>query len=545
MTDIMLNIGEVAHVINEAYLRLGVDEARSLDEVRPLAKDSLIAWGQRWHDVADHLSREAEAWFMTVRHDVRPLSTLEMAEADLAARADPETMAIFDQMAGSAAIAAEDASQMELAWALDDVVLLLDRFMAMSEEQLHALALWVAMTHVYEDFDVVPYLFVTSAEKRCGKSLLLDLLEVLALRGRSTANISPAALYRMLDEQHPTLLFDEVDQFFPKGGKVDASKSDLIGLINAGFRKGRATYRMGGAKMRELEEFDAFGPKALAGIGGCLPDTTADRCIPIRLERKAPGVTRERYRIRVNEPEARQVGEVIGRAVSASRWSISVAGTDLPTQLNDRQQDVWEPLLAIADAAGGDWPQLARKAAVALHGEFSDETESLGVKLLTDIRAVFIAERLMTKQLADLLCAQDESPWPDWRGGSGLTSAARAKLLRPFGIRSKPIRVAGDKGRGFEQHQFHDAFDRYLLDPAVDTVGTVDNGAFDQVTPVHTSVNRSVDAGVDTRDGGAVHVTQVPSVDIGVDDSDLGFQAVVHGAHTVHTEVPQFHESER
>ena len=201
---------------------------------------------------------------------------------------------------------------------LADVVAFLDRFMAASEPQLYALALWVALTYVADRFDVVAYLFVTSPEKRSGKSLLLDLLEHLACRGRSTANISPAALYRMVAEHHPTLLIDEVDTIFASKGKnADPAKSDLAGLINAGFRKGRPAYRMGGANMRTLEEFDAFGPKALAGIGNCLPDTTCDRCVPIRLARKGRDVTKERYRIRLHESESVALGERVGAAVTA------------------------------------------------------------------------------------------------------------------------------------------------------------------------------------------------------------------------------------
>ncbi len=375
---------------------------------------------------------------------------------------------------------------------LADVVAFLDRFMAASEPQLYALALWVALTYVADRFDVVAYLFVTSPEKRSGKSLLLDLLEHLACRGRSTANISPAALYRMVAEHHPTLLIDEVDTIFASKGKnADPAKSDLAGLINAGFRKGRPAYRMGGANMRTLEEFDAFGPKALAGIGNCLPDTTCDRCVPIRLARKGRDVTKERYRIRLHESESVALGERVGAAVTA--LNLPRSWPHLPDELNDRQQDIWEPLLAIADAAGGEWPQRARSAALDLHS--GSEDDSLGVKLLGDIRIVFTDDKILTKGLVSLLNDLDEAPWSGWRKDKGISSIQLVNMLKAFGIRSHPLRVGSERGRGFELEQFDDAFARYLPD---DTVDTVDNEPNEQVSNVNSSVNTS-NPSVDTR----------------------------------------------
>ena len=380
-----------------------------------------------------------------------------------------------------------------LADALEATVAFVDRFMALSDEQLDSVALWAAMTHTVDHFDVVAYLYVTSAEKRSGKTLLLDILEQLVCRGRSTTNISPAALYRMIDEQHPTLLIDEADTIFPaKGRSADPAKSDLVGLINAGFRRGRPAYRMGGANMRELEEFDPFGPKALAGIGRCLPDTTEDRSIPIVIPRKGRGIRKERYRLRVHEAEAKQVGAHLADAIGAhdlrDRWPA------LPAELNDRQQDIWEPLLTIADAAGGDWPDRARRAAVALHAD-ADPTETLGVKLLADIRTVFTVDKLVTKQLVSLLNDLDESPWCGWRSDKGMSSVQLVNMLKPFGIKSKAVRAGDDRGRGFELDQFADTFARYLDD---DTVDTVDGETNPQVEPVNTKEVASVDASVDS-----------------------------------------------
>lgn len=410
--------------------------------------------------------------------------------------------------------------------ALDEVVAFLDRFMAMSSEQLDAVALWVAHTHLVADLRICAYLFVKSPTKRCGKSLLLDLLEKLVLNGRSTANISPAALYRMIDEQHPTLLFDEIDNIF-RQGKVDPSKAELTGLINAGFQKGRKAYRMGGANMRTLEEFDAFGPKALAGIGNCLPDTTADRAIPIVLERKARNVLKERYRIRLHEHEADALRDHLATVVGAHRGAAE-AWPKLPDELNDRQQDIWEPLLALADSAGGTWPKRAREAAIALH-KTQDDAESVASRLLADVKTIFcpvdedgaplpIVEKMLTKHLAEKLNHLDEAPWADWRAGQGVSSNQVALRLRDYGIRSKSMRIGSERGLGLEYDQLVGAFARYLTDDSRDTRDSDEKAQAGGVTDPPTA-NR--DANRDALDlGERAHVTPVTGVTAGVANPD-------------------------
>ena len=416
---------------------------------------------------------------------------------------------------------AEEYPNTELAKVLNAASALLSRFIAMSEQERIAIVLWCAMTWVADNFDVVPYLFITSAEKRCGKSLLLDLIEALVRIGRSTTNISPAALFRMIDEQHPTLLFDEVDNIFVKGRAQDPGKAELIGLINAGFRKGRPVFRMGGANNRSLEEFDAFGPKALAGIGGCLPDTTEDRCIPIRLERKERGDVRERYRIRIHEPQVRQLASALGATVKAGLEASSVTFPHLPEELSDRAQDIWEPLLLIAEVAGCDWPERARSAAVTLHAARPSRTSETTM-LLADIRKCLKDdERILTKELVSRLNAQDESPWGDRHNRMGITSADLIGMLREFGLSSKQQRVdKNTRGRGFERSQFTPIFDRYL-DSEAEAVDDVDSDPERQTMDVNTSAGPPVDSGVDRADQGQLAlVTSVnaPPTDDAIDE---------------------------
>jgi hypothetical protein len=108
----------------------------------------------------------------------------------------------------------------------------------------------------------------------------------------------------------------------------------------------------------------------------------------------------------------------------------------LPEALNDRAQDVWEPLLAIADEAGGDWPTLARKAALALSVETNDD-EDISVQLLTDCRTVFEdadnPETMPSKAVVEALVAIEDRPWSSWSGGRPITQAKIARVLGGFG----------------------------------------------------------------------------------------------------------------
>jgi hypothetical protein len=163
---------------------------------------------------------------------------------------------------------------------LDNVRAFVRRFVVLDDDQADAVALWVAATHVFEAFACSPYLAISSAEKRSGKSLLLEVLELLVRDPLPTSNISDAALFRVIDERKPTLLIDEIDAVF---GKKAREREELRGILNAGYRRGAVTHRMGGSNNTSLQTFSVFCPKAFAGIGDCLPDTIADRAIPIRL----------------------------------------------------------------------------------------------------------------------------------------------------------------------------------------------------------------------------------------------------------------------
>jgi hypothetical protein len=343
---------------------------------------------------------------------------------------------------------------------LDDVGRFVRRFVVMNEHQATVCALWAAHTHAIDAAWMTPYLMVTSALKMSGKSHLRDLLKLVVREPLSTANISDAALFRAIGEFKPTLLFDEIDAIF---GRKARDREDLRGMLNAGFERGAVVYRMGGVRMTTLESFPVFCPKMFMGIG-TLPDTISSRSISVRLERKTKAERVQRLRIRDVTPEGHELGDRLTDWLEPQLDYLAGVRPVLPDELDDRAQDIWEPLLAIADSAGGDWPERARTAALVLsaNGERRDEEQT--VQLLRDIEQVFSANgttRFKKTDLISELVKFEESPWGDWFG-KPITPRALSMLLKPFRIQTMTVKVDGEAVRGYKVEQFADAFHRVL-----------------------------------------------------------------------------------
>jgi hypothetical protein len=230
----------------------------------------------------------------------------------------------------------------------------------LSDDQTTTVALWTAHTHAIDAADCTGYLQITSATKRAGKTRLLEVLEPLVARPWLTGRTSAAALIRKIDGECPTLLLDETDAAF--GGEKEYAEA-LRGALNTGYRRsGKATICVGQGVNITVRDFKTFSAKAIAGIGN-LPDTVADRAIAIKLRRRKADEACGRWREREGHQEAAPLREALAAAVAPTVDRLRDANPELPPELSDRQADVWEPLLAIADCAGGNWPQDARHAA--------------------------------------------------------------------------------------------------------------------------------------------------------------------------------------
>jgi hypothetical protein len=346
---------------------------------------------------------------------------------------------------------------------LDEICRLVRRFVVLSVEELFAVALWAVHTHATDAADATPYLNITSAEKRSGKTRLLEVLELLVARPWRTGRTSAAALVRKIDGAKATLLLDESDAAF-KGDREYGEA--LRGILNDGHRRGGcATLCIGKGADIKTRDFKVFGPKAIAGIGNALPDTVRDRSVRIELKRQAADERAERFHRRKVEQEAMALRERIEAWASGRLEDLKNYDPAVIEEISDRAFDGWEPLLAIAEAAGGPWRTKAREAAMKLSNSADVEDDSAGVQALSDARRAFKeskVDRFHTDGFLEKLYDLAESPWATWHHGKPLSPRGLAKLLRLYGIRSKQVWVDGSNKHGYLRKDFADAWRRYL-----------------------------------------------------------------------------------
>ena len=361
---------------------------------------------------------------------------------------------------GYTAMSAEDGAAV-----LDAVFAFLGRFVAYPSEAAHvAHVLWIAHTHLMDAWVSTPRIAFLSPEPGSGKTRALEISELLVPRPVEAVNVTPAYLFRKVADAagRPTILFDEIDTVF---GPKAKDNEEIRGLLNAGHRQGAVAGRcvMRG-KIVETEEIPAYCAVALAGLGD-LPDTILTRSVIIRMRRRAPEERVEAYRRRVHAVEGDQLRNRIADWATAVEDLLADAWPDMPDGIRDRDADVWEPLLALADEAGGSWPERARVTAVTLVTLSKESTPSLGVRLLADLREVFGSrEVLATESVLVALQMMDESPWMDIKGRP-LNDRTLAGKLRRYDIKPKVLRIGTAIVRGYQRSDFADAWRRYLPPP--------------------------------------------------------------------------------
>ena len=200
---------------------------------------------------------------------------------------------------------------------------------------------------------------------------------------------------------------------------------------------------------------------ALAGIERT-PETTLSRSVVIRMQRAPDSNLIEQFREKYEAPEGRAIAERPATWAASIVRQIAKDRPILPETVRNRDSDVWEPLVAIADRAGGHWPDRARVAAVALVADSGKREPSLGVHLLSDIRTVFDRDDVLpTEKLLSRLHAMEESPWGEMQG-KPLSPYNLARLLKPYEIRSTTIRIGSSTPKGYRRSDLLTAWNSYL-----------------------------------------------------------------------------------
>lgn len=337
------------------------------------------------------------------------------------------------------------------------------RYLSLPTHAASAIALWVLHAVTFEAWFTSPILAITSPAPRCGKTMVLVVLGALVPRKLFAANVTPAVLFRTIEKYSPSLLIDEADTFVK-------DNDELRGVINSGHTRTTALVIRTVGEDHDPRVFSTWSPKAIAMIGK-LPQTLHDRAIEIRMRRRLPGEQVARLR------QDRIVAECEHLRRQAARWAndhtpaLSAADPDVPELLNDRAADSWRPLLAIADAAGGEWPRLARAAAEGLSGAADQDTD-IATMLLTDIKTIFDGTHdavIGSSTIIETLVELEDRPWKEYSHGRPLTPAKLAHMLKGYAIvPAGTIRIGAKTVKGYRRAAFEDAWGRYLTPEQAD-----------------------------------------------------------------------------
>lgn len=408
----------------------GQDEA-VLDE---LAKLSALDYERQ---------REAKAKYLNVRVSMldKLVSALRPKQPDDDLPNPFEAVDPWPELVGGAAL-------------LEDLTTAIRRFCILPEHTDVLMAAWALHAWTHDAADISPILAFVSPEKRCGKSTALSVMSALTPRAMHNVNVSTAVLFRVVEKHRPTVMIDEADTYL-------ADNDELRGILNGGHNRLSAYVWRSVGDDHEPKQFRVWSPKCIAMIGK-LPDTLEDRALVVPLRRKQKGETVERFR-------ADRLAEFLPLRRRCQRWAddtldrLKAMDPAVPDALNDRAQDNARAVCAIADAAGGGWPDIIRGALVGLASQVDDEPQSAGVLLLRDVAEVLETrrtERLGSTELCEALGALEEAPWAEWRRGSPITPRGVARLLKAFGITPQRDKA----GRFYRLIDFADPLERYLSD---------------------------------------------------------------------------------
>ena len=339
-------------------------------------------------------------------------------------------------------------------------------FMFPTVHHLVALTLWILHTWAVSAFYVTPRLVIDSPEPGCGKTRVLEVLALLCRSGKLTLSTTTAALYRRIaaaGDYPPTILQDEADAVF--GSKAPMAE-DLRALFNAGYKRGATVDRCeGDMKNIRVREFPVFAPAALAGLAGKMSKTVLDRAVVFHMRHRAPSEKVAEFRERDAAAGAEPLRDKLERWATANFEALSNARPDMPAAVEDRAAEIWEALLAVADVAGGDWPERARAACKYFVLDAEEDELSLGVRLLRDVRQAFgSSERMFSVDIVTCLTGDPELEWADlW--GRPLDQARLAKELKRYGVHSRTIRIGNGRAKGYAvggEDGLTQAWDRYL-----------------------------------------------------------------------------------
>jgi len=334
---------------------------------------------------------------------------------------------------------------------LDEAAAFVSRFAVFpSDAARDAVVLWAAHTHAVNAFGASPRLAVLSEGPASGKTRVLELTGMLSHDPVQEVDLTGPALVALTDQRQPTVLLDETDTIFGTHG--GSSHAALRSVLNAGYKQGATVTRRTGGTYGRMR---IYGPVAFGGLG-ILPGALLTRCVVIRMRPRRPEDLIESYYPRIHAPMGMAIGEAFGSWVTSVTLDLASAWPALPDGVQDRPAEIWEPLLAVADAAGGSWPDRARAACTELVlGNRTEPVLSPGERILADLLDVWrpSEDKLPTAEIITRLFALPGAPWAAlWSPDAApreLSALVSVRGVRPVKIRMKDRTMQGYRRADF------------------------------------------------------------------------------------------------
>jgi hypothetical protein len=338
---------------------------------------------------------------------------------------------------------------------VNELISIIKSHIILKENEAVAIAYWILQTYNIEAFTFAPRLLIISPEKRCGKSTLLQLLELLCYRSWPVGNCTSAVLFRMIEKEQPTVLIDEADSFFHKS-------SEMRNIIDVGFQKKFNVMRSAGMNFEQVKLYRVFSMMAIASINN-LSDTIMDRGIKIEMKRKLTEENIQPLRARAQETRFQQIKQKCRKLMLDIGEQAGSIFIDYIEGLSDRACNVWEGIIAIATLIGDR--ERAICAAKEIYISSSDDTESIKNILLRHILKIFENhnfEDISSSVLVSDLISIDGGPWSEYPNGKPLTAHKLARLLKEYKIRTFQKNVNGSNTNHYRYSCFTEIFERYI-----------------------------------------------------------------------------------
>lgn len=328
-----------------------------------------------------------------------------------------------------------------------------------SDAALDLLVLWAAGTHACDGdnrmvFETYPHLFLGSKTPASGKTTALKMLGLLAARAEMVSDPTAPALMALIDQERAALLLDEADTLAGGGGFGRSTRTILL----ESYKKSGSIVRGSSGANGGVKRTCVYAPVALAGmwqnwISNPKLDALRTRTFMIPCVARRAGQNLETFRRRVHQQQAVALNAGLAKWGRRSAQALAEAWPEVPEGMEDRDAELVEPLIAVAEAAGGDWPERARHAVkVLLRGEpeeDDDPTTPLEM-LLADLGTVFMgADRLASRTIVGRLAELPGSPWRRYPSAQAAGKEIAA-ILAPLGIQPRPVKLDGLTVRGYD-----------------------------------------------------------------------------------------------